>query len=141
MNYYIASGLENFAKVKELKAILDERGWEHTYDWTAHGAVWPEGQERLAEVSALEEKGVTAADVVIVLLPGGRGTHAELGMAITMTAACVDTEDAMRIVIYSEDPKNFEIGPQTCAFYHHPTVERFTDWDEMVATFLVECGA
>lgn len=138
MKYYIASGLENFAKVKELKAVLDARGWEHTYDWTAHGAVWPEGGERLSQVSEAEIEGVNEAEVVIVLLPGGRGTHTELGMAIGDARAC---DGDPRIVIYSEDPKDFEIGPKTCAFYHHPTVERFTDWDEMVATFLTECGA
>jgi hypothetical protein len=37
--YYIASGLENAAVVKDLKKILDAAGWQHTYDWTVHGSV------------------------------------------------------------------------------------------------------
>ncbi len=137
MKYYIASGLENWQKVRELKAILDARGWEHTYDWTAHGPVWTEGAKRMREVAAAEIKGVILAEVVIVLLPGGRGTHTELGVAIANVYPQLDD----RVVIYSEDPSVFEISPKTCAFYHHPLVERFTDWNEMLSTFLTECGA
>ena len=42
--YYIASGLDNVDKVRELKSVLDAAGWEHTYDWTVHGSVQREGQ-------------------------------------------------------------------------------------------------
>lgn len=137
MRYYIASGLENAAKVKELKKILDARGWVHTYDWTAHGAVWPQGGDALRNVAELEEAGVCEAEVVIVLLPGGRGTHAEFGMALSMAVATAQShEQDPRIVIFSENPKDFEIGPATCAFYHHPLVERFSSMDEMIKSLL-----
>lgn len=134
--YYIASGLENAAAVRSLKAKLDAAGWIHTYDWTVHGSVQKEGSERIAEVAVAETRGVGSADVVIVLLPGGRGTHVELGMAIALAdAACVP-----HIAIYSPDPdKDFGFGGTTCAFYHHPAVERFSDMDEMLAQLGVPC--
>lgn len=131
-SYYIASGLENAAAVRALKTVLDAEGWHHTYDWTVHGAV---SVDRLPEVSA---EGVWMADVVIVLLPGGRGTHTELGIAIGMVDPVVfgPDEDRMRIVVYSANPGDFEIKGQTCAFYHHPCVERFTSMDEMIDSLL-----
>ncbi len=141
MKYYIASGLENAAQVRALKAILDARGWEHTYDWTVHGSVQTEGLERISEVADAEVEGVLRADIIIVLLPGGRGTHVELGMALA-GAALDGVLDALRIVLYSPDPeRDFGVGGKTCAFYHHPLVERFSSWDGMVATFLTECGS
>jgi hypothetical protein len=142
--YYIASKLENHAQVRELKAILDQSGWEHTYDWTVHGSVQSEGAERIAEVASAEAEGVCYADAIIVLLPGGRGTHAELGMAIGQThlgremeAAGIVAEVERRICIYSPDPdKDFGTGGTTCAFYHHPYVERFTSIPEMIDSLL-----
>jgi nucleoside 2-deoxyribosyltransferase len=48
-----------------------------------------------------------------ILLPGGNGTHLELGFAIA---------SGKRIFLHSEDPTLFELGSQTNAFYHHPDV-------------------
>lgn len=134
-SYYIASSLKNVDQVRELKKVLDAAGWRHTYDWTVHGSVQREGFERIAEVAAAESQGVCEADVVIVLLPGGRGTHTELGMAIGLVDAVAwapGQKRSPRIAIYSPDPeKDFGTGGTTCAFYHHPCVERFSDMDEL----------
>ncbi len=147
--YYIASGLENFEKVRELKAVLDGAGWEHTYDWTVHGSVCdstpPEQRlARLNEVAALEAEGVMCADVIIVLLPGGRGTHSELGMAIgqTLLGRELESHDIVsdvfrRICVFSADPeRDFGTNGTTCVFYHHPLVERFTSMTEMIDSLL-----
>ena len=136
--YYIASGLENAEQVKRVKAKLDAAGWEHTYDWTVHGSVQKEGAERIAKVAAAEAEGVAAAEVVIVLLPGGRGTHTELGMALALRE--IDSDAEPRVCIYSPDAeRDFGTGGTTCAFYHHPNVERFSgDLDEMISTLLGE---
>lgn len=73
------SGFGNVEPVQKLKKILDETGWEHTYDWTRQqGAT-------LAETAKLEVQAVLAARIVIVLLPGGRGTHTELGVVVGTT--------------------------------------------------------
>lgn len=142
MRYYIASGLENHAKVRELKAILDARGWEHTYDWTVHGSVQKDGAERIGEVAASEIEGVYMADVVITMLPGGRGTHVELGGAITLSDSYVrnpDEKPEPRIIIFSENPADFDDRAGTvCAFYLHPNVERVTSWERLLYALGVE---
>jgi hypothetical protein len=63
-------------------------------------------------VARREILGVVEADIVIVLLPGGRGTHAELGAALAL---------AKPVALHTNDSGIF-VGPETCAFYHHPCV-------------------
>lgn len=82
IRYYIATALERAEDHRRLSDALNARGWTCTYDWTAHGSVQGQGAARMAEVAEAEMRGVIGADVVIVLLPGGRGTHAEMGIAI-----------------------------------------------------------
>lgn len=90
-------------------------GHEISYDWTSHGSVKSVSKERLEEVALLELNGVSNADFVIVLLPGGGGTHLELGYALAKEK---------KVFLHSEDPQLFELGPQTNAFYHHPNLIR-----------------
>ena len=77
----------------------------HTYDWTM-----------------LPRRGLTAADLaeyaarerVILLLPGGRGTHVELGMALAL---------GKKVFLCAGDAEAF--APEdTVAFYHLPGVVR-----------------
>jgi hypothetical protein len=108
--YYIASRLENAPAVRELKITLDAWGWQHTYDWTTHGSVQQCASAVIRDVADAEMEGVSGADVVIVLLPGGRGTHVELGVALG---------NAARVLIASSDPgADFGVTGRTCAFYH-----------------------
>lgn len=141
--FYIASKLENAPQVKWLAERLKAQGWEHTYDWTVHGSV--QGDPTLCQqVSEKETVGVLEADVVIVLLAGGRGTHVELGIAIGSTVlghALVEkgiaTSCERRITVFSSDPeKDFGGSGTTCAFYHHPLVERFDDLDVLFGSLI-----
>lgn len=118
MKYYIASRLENHANVKLLKKYLDEAGWEHTYDWTVHGSVRDVSTTRMAEVARNEVEGVANADVVIVILPGGRGTHIEMGIALHPSSR------SLLWVVSNQPEKDFGLGEDTCAFYHHPRAFR-----------------
>lgn len=115
MRFYIATKLENHAAHNVIRDCLHERGWRITYDWTTHGPVWRLGEDTIRETAVKEVQGVSCADVVVVLWPGGRGTHVELGAAIAL---------GKRIVIHAESgPRGLlGIGPETCAFYWHPQV-------------------
>lgn len=55
-----------------------------------------------------------SADVVLILLPGGKGTHVELGIAIAQ---------GRRTILHSQDEviNNVEI---TSTFYHLPELEK-----------------
>jgi putative intracellular protease/amidase len=111
MRYYIATKLERHADHNLVRDLMAARGHEITYDWTKHGPVWSRGSDVIREVAQLETRGVLDADLVIVLLPGGRGTHAELGMAIAA---------GKPVLMHCADPDLFGATPETCAFYHHP---------------------
>lgn len=115
MKYYIATSLENMGAHNYLRNVLDGLGHTITYDWTNHGPVWASGLEAIQEVAMLEMGGVVAADVVIVLCPGGRGTHAELGAAIA---------SGKRIIFISSDDSHHDTSQKSCAFYHHPLVTK-----------------
>lgn len=106
---YIASGLENAMAAELVRDDFLAAGWEITHDWTQHGSVQAEGEERIREIALAEIQGVVSADVVVVLLPGGRGTHAEMGIAI----------GSRRPVLVVGD--TWENGRQ-CAFYFAPDV-------------------
>ena len=82
MKVYIASTLSNADEAQAVSEALALDGWETTYPWFSHGSVQAEGEERIREVAAAEIAGVLEADLVIVVLPGGRGTHVELGIAL-----------------------------------------------------------
>lgn len=114
MKFYIGSGLKNFNKVNGLSTILASMGWEHTFNWAANGEVENESITDLASISMLEQKAVADSDVVIILLPAGRGTHVELGMAIALDK---------KTYLLSEDGKDFDIL-NTAGFYFHPNVIR-----------------
>lgn len=80
MNFYIASSLANKEKVTYLANLLKEKGFLHTYDWTKNENV--DTIEKLAAIGEYEKETVINADFFILLLPGGFGSHTELGMAI-----------------------------------------------------------
>ena len=69
-----------------------------------------------AEIEAVM-RGVAQAELVVLLLPGGRGTHTELGMAIA-------SPGVRRIIVWSESSAPFDGSDGFCVFYHHPRVER-----------------
>lgn len=94
-----------------------ESGWEHTYDWTAHGSIKETDIETLEDIGQKEADGVKNADIVIVLTPQGRGTHVELGMAIASNKT---------VYIQYEDEKYFKCDDNTSTFYWLPNVIQFT---------------
>lgn len=117
MKYYIATSTMRAAAHNMVRDGLKKLGHEITYDWTTHGSVRLTSRARLQEVAHVELQGILDSDFVVILLPGGKGTHTELGFSIA---------SKKRVLIHSEDPALFEIGPETCAFYHHTDVIQFS---------------
>ncbi len=115
MKFYVATRLERAARAELVALHLTLAGHDVTYPWWQHGAVGREGSERLIQVSILEAQGVLTADAVIVLLPGGRGTHAELGIALGA---------GKPIIVFDETAEAFQLTDATCAFYWHPLVHQ-----------------
>lgn len=127
MKYYIATSTERVPAHNKVRDELQKRGYQITYDWTSHGSVRHTSTSRLKEVAELEMQGILSADFVLVLLPGGKGTHVELGLSLA---------SGKKTFVHSEDPSMFEIGPQVCAFYHAPEIVRLTCPIQEVASLL-----
>lgn len=127
MKFYIASRLENADQVRYLRDRLTANGWVCTYDWTKHGSVQREAASVIGAVAEAEARGVAEADIVIVLLPGGRGTHCEIGMGIAL-------EKAVFLVSFSEEAQAADFGTEgtTCAFYHHPCAVQCRGFAELM---------
>ena len=117
MRIYVASGLVKRDRVKEVITRLVSLGHIIAYDWTLHGDVRGDGEARMREVAQNEAEGVASAELALLLLPGGKGTHTELGAALA-------TRANKRIVLWSELGAEFSGGADACVFYHHPAVER-----------------
>lgn len=118
MKFYLASGLPNIEAAKKLAGFLKDHGHQQTYDWTVHGPVFKADQPPLTNCAVMQKtaesevEGVLAADVVIVLLPCGRGTHIEMGVALA----------AKKPVIIVTPSALYDEKPWPCAFYFHGLV-------------------
>ncbi len=111
MKFYVASSLKNRDQVRAVAAELKNSGWHHTYDWTQNERA--NSLDELAQIGKHEKQAVADSDVILVLLPGGNGTHIELGLAIAW---------GKRTFLYSPDEKVMNLGT-TSTFYHLPEVE------------------
>lgn len=129
MRYYVASAVSNAARVNEVAAILNAAGHTRTYDWTSHGDVSAMDGDFQRSVAAREAQAVLDAELVVLLLPGRFGTHAELGLSIA-------SYQNKRILLWSETPAPFSAEGPFCVFYHHPAVERHTGGFENFKSFL-----
>ena len=114
MKFYIASSFRNKKAVQELSARLTQHGGIHTYDWTQINRA--DTFEILREVGIRERNGVADSDLVLVMLPGGKGTHIELGMAIAL---------GKRIILFDPEGEVMDLAA-TSTFYHLPGIEIFT---------------
>lgn len=122
MHYYIASSLGNIEQTRRLHDFFTAAGHTCTYQWfNLHGSVydatksWEEQASTLAAVAEAGVLGVLNAGIVIVLLPGGNGTHVELGVALSIACA-----SRMTCVIIAGEAARLPKEP--IAFWYHPAV-------------------
>ena len=113
MRFYIGSGFKNCELVNYYAKILEKNGWKHTYNWTKNISN-DETIEDLIKYSKLEQKGIIESDIVIILLPAGRGTHIELGMALALNK---------KIFLCSATKEEFSIE-NTVNFYQLPQIKK-----------------
>lgn len=129
-SFYISSRLENHELVRKIRDELTAEGHTITHDWTILGPVRGD-VEKIAAVAREEVEGVAKADVFIMLLPGGRGAHVELGIALAHRKS---------ILIWSPDAKLLGSGQETSAFYHHPLVRVVDDLRRLKAMLRDNCA-
>lgn len=111
MKFYIASSFSNKQAVRQVSEELKSKGFVHTYDWTKNERA--SSFEQLSKVGNFEKDAVMEADFMIILLPAGKGSHIEFGIALGQ---------GKPIYLYSSDEEvnNFDT---TSTFYHLPQVK------------------
>jgi nucleoside 2-deoxyribosyltransferase len=76
----------------------------------------------LAEIAAVRE-----ADALVVLLPGGYGTHVEIGAALALEKP---------VILHAPNRETLDM-PYPCIFHYHPLVKllisEVLDLDEVLA--------
>jgi hypothetical protein len=105
--FYIATGVSNWKNHNAVRDVLVEHGHEITYDWTVNvneGSLRGQPIDRIREVAYGEADGIRDADFMVVLLPGGFGTHAEIGMGFILQKPTF---------IHAFDPKFFSNDEET----------------------------
>lgn len=125
MKFYIASGFKNSRNVRELSAKLQAKGFIHTYDWTVNERA--SSYEMLKQIGEVEKEAVANTDFFIILLPAGKGSHIEFGMALAL---------GKRIYLYSPDEESFSFD-KTSTFYHVDGVNHFVGDMEDFASYLM----
>lgn len=127
---YIATSLSNAESHRKLAAALAPLGFVLTYDWTTHGSVMGKPRSVFRETAENEVDGVIDADLTIVLLPGGRGTHVELGVALAQ---------GRRVIVHAANEEDLSAGGYECVFYSHPLVTIYLGTiDDLVAAITAE---
>lgn len=114
--FYVASSFSNIVNVRYLAQTLECKGYINTYDWTQNASARdasPVTPADLRSIGQHEKDAVLSADVVVILLPGGKSTHVELGIAIA--------QSKRTILHSSNEVNNLET---TSTFYHPPELEK-----------------
>lgn len=122
--YYLSTRKDRAEHALILVNALQTAGWERTFDWSESQDFSP---DNYAETAAMEIRAVQEADVLVVLLPGGYGTHVEIGAALVL---------GKRVIIHAPN-RTILNSPYPCVFHYHPLVDLLIsetlDVDDIVA--------
>ncbi|MCJ7841662.1 nucleoside 2-deoxyribosyltransferase [Lederbergia sp. NSJ-179] len=110
--FYVASSFKNKDTVRYVSQYLKDKGFIHTYDWTQNERA--STFEDLKKIGHQERDAILESNFIIVILPAGKGSHIELGIALGQ---------GKKIYLYSPDGgvNNFDT---TSTFYHLPEVDK-----------------
>ena len=109
--FYLSTRKDRSSDAETIAKALISHGWVRTFDWGLHKTIDPHEYGSIAEA---EIQGVREADALIVLLPGGFGTHVEIGVALAL---------GKHVVLHAPD-EDALTTPYACVFHYHPNVTR-----------------
>lgn len=112
MKFYVASSFINKEQVRYVNQKLIDVGFIHTYDWTKNNRA--SSLSELENIGVKEKNAVKDSDFVVILLPGGKGSHIELGLALA---------GDKKVFLYSPNDEINNVS-LTSTFYHLPEVEK-----------------
>lgn len=107
--FYLATRKDRETQANAISESLQREGWERTFVWTGQ-----DGNDagHYATVAQQELNAIKNADVLIVLLPGGYGTHVEIGFALAL---------GKPVILHAPDRETLDT-PYPCIFHYHPGV-------------------
>jgi len=108
--FFLSTQKDRSAQADALSEELETYGWKRTFAWTGEDGTGSGGH---AAIAMAELQGVREADVLVVLLPGGYGTHVEIGAALAL---------GKPVILHAPDRKTLET-PYLCVFHYHPAVK------------------
>lgn len=124
---YIGSKLKNANKVNELTNAFEKLDIINAYNWAAN-IKKKETKEDLIDFAKKEMNAIKDADDVIFLLPLGKGSHIELGMALAYNK---------KIYLVSNDKNDFDNN--TVNFYEMDGIKKVVVSDEKLISSIIDC--
>lgn len=125
MKFYVASSFKNIDQVRHVSNQLKSRGFIQTYDWTQNEKA--STLEDLKLIGHQEKNAVAEADFIVVLLPAGKGSHIEFGIALGLNK---------RIILYSSNDEVNNVAT-TSTFYHLKEVITFIGTLDELVEFII----
>ncbi|WP_404274223.1 group-specific protein [Exiguobacterium undae] len=130
MNFYTASSFRNIKDVQFINDRLIKQGHHLTYDWTQSERVnMPAALQRIGQ---LELDAVQASDCLILVLPAGKGSHVELGIALA---------NQIPVFLCMLDSTSWT-GSEANTFYHigdvRPCFGQVNDWVRTILDTMAE---
>jgi nucleoside 2-deoxyribosyltransferase len=126
MRFFVSSRKDRSEQADALSKELEKHGWQRTFAWKPEDGESPEGNAAIAKA---ELNGVLQADVLIALLPGGNGTHVEIGAALAL---------GKPVILHAPDRETLN-QPYPCVFHYHPAVKlivsEIVDIEAILASF------
>ncbi|WP_414049586.1 nucleoside 2-deoxyribosyltransferase [Macrococcus animalis] len=126
MKYYIASSFANKELVNQTIISLNNLGFTNTYNWTQNEKA--DNKLKLKNIGIEEFYAVKDADLLIVLLPGGKGTHIEMGIALGCNKPII-------LAYFNEESITVE---NSATFYHLGNVKHILVTEENIVDELVK---
>jgi len=125
--FYITSSLKNKENVRFLSERLKQEGFILTYDWTQNDRIT--SIEQLRDIGKKEIDAVKKSDFIVVLLPAGKGSHIELGIALG---------NGIKTYLYSQNDEINDIE-KTSTFYHQDGIHKCKgSVDELITIILMD---
>lgn len=127
MRFYIASSYHNRDLVRVASFLFSQNDLIQTYDWTMNekAATF----EELRYIGEEAKQGIIDADFVVIILPAGKGSHLELGMAMALNK---------RIYLYSPDEEIYNMD-KTVTYYFLPEIRPFVGQLADFISFVIKC--
>ncbi|MBM0065538.1 group-specific protein [Alkalicoccobacillus gibsonii] len=111
--FYIGSSFRNIEQVHLVAQALIGEGFIHSYDWTRLESI--QSVDELATIGEHEKEAIICSDSVIFILPLGKSSHVELGIALASQKP---------VYLYSQTDELFTLD-HTSSFYHLEGIDRF----------------